>query len=616
MKERAQLAAGLNLLLARLSEVLHRAPPPIRQSSPCRDILGPPIVRWPDTEVERQALPCPNCGSDAPKPLMLTIDFATLPGSRRETTVLRCPTCTCPFYASQVPPDYAEDAMLERGRVPFYLQQGAGLSLITRPLAQLRAPAGSVYVEVGCGFGFGLDCASHAKGWTGQGIDPGGISRLGQDMLGVTIARRYLQDTEPTLTGTCDVVMASETIEHVPSPGSFVRVLRSMLRPGGTLVLTTPDAADLRPETSPGVLIGLLSPGLHLIFQNRESLQACLSDCGFKHVSIIKDGHSLVAFASDRPLDLEFDHTVLRAEYRTYLERRAGDFPALHDLFLAFAGRALLESVNDAAFDQARRARAEVQRACRLRFGLALNRLGEQAVANRGASLEELAHRMPLGLGGLLYADAILRLASGEPRANLGRRFLQAAEAADLLRNALADLALADGMSEEISWTARAEALLCAASSGADDIVAQLSALPPAPDAERGVKRRDVIAERTLVELVNAGHYELAAAVSAANSFDALVWSDPDVTGPRSHSERDALFCLAVLDSQSIEPVRIERSLGRFHRVMQIVGNPDLPGAPAGLFKAAGRGETAARKRLDQHCSIVPPASAAPRKDG
>ena len=369
------MAAGLSVLLARLSEVLHRAPPPIRQSSPGRDILGPPIVRWPDTDkVEPQALCCPNCGSDAPKPPLLMIDFATLPGSRRETTVLRCPTCSCPFYASQVPPDYAEDAMLERGRVPFYLQQGAGLSLITRPLAQLRLPAGSVYTEVGCGFGFGLDYARHAKGWTGQGIDPGGISRLGQDMLGVTIARRYLQDTEPTLAGACDVVMASETIEHVPSPAGFVRVLRSMLRPGGTLVLTTPDAADLVPQTSPGVLIGLLSPGLHLIFQNRGSLQACLNDCGFKHVSIVKDGHSLVAFASDRPLDLEFDQAILRAEYRSYLERRAGDFPAQHDLFLAFAGRALQESVNDAAFDQARRTRADVQRACRLRFGLSLDR--------------------------------------------------------------------------------------------------------------------------------------------------------------------------------------------------------------------------------------------------
>ncbi len=543
---------------------------------------------------------CPNCGSDVPKPLLLTIDFATLPGSRRETTVLRCPACTCPFYASQIPPDYAEDAMLERGRVPFYLQQGAGLSLITRPLAQLRAPAGSVYLEVGCGFGFGLDYARHAKGWTGQGIDPGGISRLGQDMLGVTIHRRYLQDSEPDLEATCDVVMASETIEHVPSPKTFVRVLRGVLRPGGTLILTTPDAADLRPETSPGVLIGLLSPGLHLIFQSRESLCAILADCGFEHIHVAKDGHSLVAFASDHPLGLESDRTVLRAEYRDYLARRARDFSPRQDLFLAFAGRALQEAVNDAAFDQARTARTEVQRVCKIRFGRSLEGLAERAAANRGASLEELSGHMPLGMGGLLYADAILRLASGEPRGDLGDRFLRAAEAADLLRDALAELALADGMSEEISWTARAEAVLCAASSGADDIVDRLSALPPAPDAEQGVKRFEVIAERTLVELVNAGHYELGTALSDANSFDARAWADPDVAEPRSASERDALFCLAVLDSQSVDPTRIERSHGRFHRVLLALGDQDDPGAPNGLLEAARRGEDAARCRLDQ----------------
>jgi SAM-dependent methyltransferase len=606
IKERAQLAAGLKVLLARLSAVFYRAPSPIRKSKAPDDTMGAPIVHWPGPDsVEPQAISCPNCGSDVPKPLLLTIDFATLPGSRRETTVLRCPSCTCPFYASQVPPDYAEDAMLERGRVPFYLQQGAGLSLITRPLAQLRAPAGSAYVEVGCGFGFGLDYARHAKGWAGHGIDPGAISRLGQDMLGVTIHRRYLQDSEPTLEATCDVVMASETIEHVRSPKTFVRVLRGMLRPGGTLILTTPDAADLRPETAPGVLIGLLSPGLHLIFQSRESLCAMLEECGFGHVLVAKDGHSLVAFASDRPLDLESDRTVLRREYRRYLARRARDFPPRHDLLLAFAGRALLESVNDGAFDEARNARTDVQRACKLRFGRSLDGLAERATAKRGASVEQLSRCMPLSLGGLLYADAILRLASGDPRADLGKRFLRAAEAADRLRDALAELALADGMSEEISWTARAEALLCAAASGADDIVDRLSALPLAPDAEQGAKRREVIAERALVELVNAGHYQLATALSAANKFDARAWADPDNDGLRSDSQRDALFCLAVLDSQSVEPPRIERSRARFHRVLLCLGDPDDPRAPGGLFEAARRGETAARNRLDQHISTV-----------
>jgi SAM-dependent methyltransferase len=688
--------------------------------------MSPPIITWPrDTGVERTAIACPNCGSDSPKPLLLTIEFTTSPGSRKETRVVRCPSCGCPFYAEQIPPDYAEDAMLGRGRVTFYLQQGAGLSLITRPLAQLRAPAGGVYAEIGCGFGFGLDYARHAKHWSGRGIDPGGIASLGQHMLGVTIERRYLGDAEPELACTCDVVMASETIEHVLSPIGFVRVLRSMLRPGGTLILTTPDGADLRPETAPGVLIGLLSPGLHLIFQTADSLRRILTEAGFGHVVLNKDGHSLVAFASDRPVELQTDGAVLKAEYRTWLEQRAAGFAPGDDLFFGFAGRALMEAVNDAAFDQAHRVRARIEQACSERFGQSLEALGEATSALQGMSLEDLTRRIPLNLGGLLYADAILRLASETERAGLGKRFLAAAAAADLLRIALADLAMADGMSEEIAWTARAEAVLCAAAAGADDILDQLSALKLAPDAAIGAARLGVAVERTLWELVNAGHYGLAvglieaalagdrdwavpdvsapwsaprsgsqrdallaierilvervnaghytqaarlaeatrfdgrpgadpdvaacqrgsqsaalAALRAASRRDALFaierilvervnagdysqaaalvevtgidardWADPAVSTPRSDSQRDALFCLAILDSQSAERAVIERSRDRFSRIRQMLETPHGHGGPPGLYEAATRGEVAADERL-AHLDAADPDAA------
>jgi SAM-dependent methyltransferase len=589
---RNQLATGVRDLLAMLNR--------IRPAS-ARPGMSPPVVTWPTKPgIKSVSMRCPNCASHGPKSHLLTIEFTTSPGSRKRTRVMRCPNCGCPFYADQIPPDYAEEAMLGRGRVPFYLQQGAGLSLITRPLAQVRAPAGSVYAEIGCGFGFGLDYARHAKHWTGRGIDPGGISALGQEMLGVTIESRYLGDSEPALTGTCDVVMASETIEHVLSPSRFVAVLRSMLRPGGIVILTTPDAADLRPDTAPGVLIGLLSPGLHLIFQTRESLHRVLAEAGFRHIVIDKDGHSLVAFASDQPVALERDTAVLKAEFRAYLEQRSADFSYQDDLFLAFAGRAFQEAMNDSAFDQARRVRTEIERACVARFGLSLDDLGERTSGFNGLALEDLAQRMPLSLGGLLYADAILRLACGTERAELGSSFLRAAAAADLVRIALADLAMADGMSEEIAWTARAEAVLCLAAAGASDVLAQLAALPAAPDAENGQARREVIAERTLVALVNAGHYALAADLSHASGFDSQGWADADQAIPRTDSQRDALFCLAVLDSKSEDPAIIERSRGRFKRIKQMLETQEGQGGPEGLLAAANRGEVAANEASEE----------------
>ena len=608
------MAAGFGLFATRLSEHLTRVSHYVTKLGPSRRKMAPPMVAWPRPgHVQSRSIICPNCGSDVPKPLVLNIEFTTSPGSRKQTAVLRCPDCTCPFYAAQIPPDYADDAMLERGRVPFYLQQGAGLSLITRPLAQVRAPAGSTYLEVGCGFGFGLDYARHAKNWAVQGIDPAGIAAMGQDMLGVPIDRRYLGANEPALAGKCAVVMASETIEHVLSPTSFVQVLRGVLRPGGILILTTPDGADIRPETAASVLIGLLSPGLHLIFQTRTSLHRILIDAGFSHVIINKDGHSLVALASDEPIELERDGTILKAEYRAYLEHRAGDFPLEHDLYLAFAGRALQEAVNDAAFEQAKRLHADVQRACVARFGQSLDDLAERIDDFTGLQLEDLVERMPLSLGGLLYADAIMRLASGMPRARLEKIFLRAAAAAELLRDALGNLALADGMSEELAWTARAEAVLCSAAAGTSDVLEKLSALPSAPDAEAGALRREVITERAMVELVNAGHYQLAAELADMTNINTRSWTDPDVATQRSPSQRDALFCLAVLDSQSDNVPEIERSRSRFSRVQQIVSVHDGDNAPAGLFDAACRGEVAALERLG-HQAVAEVPDTAPSK--
>ena len=156
---------------------------------------------------------CPNCDSTAPKTLVLTVDVQLPDNPAKRLHVLHCPACTAHFYDSQIPPDYAEPKLNDRGRVPFYVQQGAGVSLITRPLAQLRHGPGTAYMEVGCGYGFGLDFALNTKGWTGLGIDPAPLAALGRDALGLPIELRYLRDDDEAR-GTIDVVMGSEVIDR------------------------------------------------------------------------------------------------------------------------------------------------------------------------------------------------------------------------------------------------------------------------------------------------------------------------------------------------------------------------------------------------------------------
>lgn len=552
-----------------------------------------PLLQWADpAEAITLHERCPICGDDAPKPVRLTVRLSATLRHGGEWRVLGCAGCTGWFFEKQVPPDYAAPALLEAGQAPFYLQQGAGLSLITRPLARLRVPPGATYLEVGCGFGFGVDYAARAKGWDARGIDPGAIAAVGAATLGLRIERRYLGAEEPELAGRFDVVMASETIEHVPSPAGFLHILRAALCPSGVLVLTTPDAADLVPANSPGVLIPLLSPGLHLALYNAAVLRRLLSEAGFAHIEVEKDGHSLVAVASDRPLALERDPAPVRSEYLSYLTGRAADVPDGSDLFFAFAGRAFQEAVNAALFDDARPARAGLDRACLSRFGHSLDALAGRLETFAGASLKRLATLMPLNLAGLLYADAVLRLHDGAPRAAVLPGFEAAARAADLLRQALAALSMEDGMAEDIRWIADAEALLCAAAAGDQGTLSRLAALPPAPSGRPG--RRQLIAARAFVGLVNAGHYSLARSLADAEELDGTAWADPACPAQLLPEQRDALFCLGVLDMQGDDAeAGLQLGLARFLRVRQSIVAADR----SGLHEAA---TTGARLALDR----------------
>ena len=510
-------------------------------------IVRPPTVTFhpagEPTPAALSMLTCPNCGDTQPKSLVLVVDIDLPDNPSRHLKALHCPGCTAHFYDNQEMPNYAEPALNERGRVPFYVQQGAGVSLITRPLAQLRRPAGAAYMEIGCGYGFGLDFALNTRGWQGRGIDPAPLAALGRDALGLPIELRYLRDDDEAR-GTMDIVLGSEVIEHVPSPAAFVRTLRAMLKPGGILALTTPNGEDIAPSTAPGILIPLLSPTLHLVIQNRHSLGTLLRQAGFAHVQVGIDSHSLVAFASDAPLDLETDNAALRVTYRAHLQRRAEAVDAGSDLLLAYAGRAFQESVNDGDMAAADRAWVLLVPACRARFGFDLD--GLAALPGRVATceLEEMARLVPLNLGGLLYGRAVHRLAAGTPRPELEAQFLLASSAARQMRRALGELAMEDGQTEDIGWTAFAEAMLCAAEADDPTLAERYEGLPPAPNG--GQLRRQRIALRAISHLVNRGHYASATAFADRVDVERLL------TTPRGGAlpveERDALFCLAVID--------------------------------------------------------------------
>ena len=95
-------------------------------------------------------------------------------------------------------------------------------------------------LDVGCGYGFGLDIAQTLFGWKGIGLDPSVAAERGRSELKLDIRPGTLDDAfEPS--ETFDVIFASEVIEHVPDPRQFLISVEQRLSDQGIFVMSTPD---------------------------------------------------------------------------------------------------------------------------------------------------------------------------------------------------------------------------------------------------------------------------------------------------------------------------------------------------------------------------------------
>jgi 2-polyprenyl-3-methyl-5-hydroxy-6-metoxy-1,4-benzoquinol methylase len=133
--------------------------------------------------------------------------------------------------------------------------------------------------DIGCGDG-GFLRSMADRGWQVTGVD--------FDAAAVAFARgRGLDVTlgtaESLLKGgrRFDVVTASHVIEHLPDPEAFLFQCRSLLRPGGKIVIKTPNSASFGHHRYGRDWRGL-EPPRHLQIFTRPSLIACAAKAGLR----------------------------------------------------------------------------------------------------------------------------------------------------------------------------------------------------------------------------------------------------------------------------------------------------------------------------------------------
>ena len=155
------------------------------------------------------------------------------------------------------PPTVEQRALATRGT-----SAGAIYRLAARAVAE-RHPGGGTLLDVGCGTGALWDVlAGRFDAYLGADV-------VRHDGLPATADFRRVDPETGRVDlpdGVADVVAAVETIEHVENPRAFARELARLARPGGLVVVTTPNQLSLLSK------LGLVLKGQFPAFQEGPGL--------------------------------------------------------------------------------------------------------------------------------------------------------------------------------------------------------------------------------------------------------------------------------------------------------------------------------------------------------
>lgn len=323
----------------------------------------------------------------------------------------RCSACGTLNCDLLVFTDYDEDnAPMENAQwMRHYLQCGAGIDFMIRPLQRISMDGELSLLDVGCGVGFTVSYWNWAKR-DGHGVEPSAYGRLGSKIVDDRIIPNYLSDAPALNERKFDRVFSSEVIEHVNDPESFVTELKAVTTHDGILILTTPNAGYVDPLNPLIVLMAALSPGLHRLIFSQQALEGLLRRVGFAHVCVLEVNERLIAYASEVPFERTEDPTAEMNSYLQFLLDKSATADN-SDLRGGLLFRAFKEQVNAGDFDSALATRNALDALVKNDFSLDLTH-PEQVRKRllRTSTFEEYGSVAPYFTPAYLFYSAMLAL--------------------------------------------------------------------------------------------------------------------------------------------------------------------------------------------------------------
>ncbi len=143
---------------------------------------------------------------------------------------------------------------------------------------EVRHPRHGALLDVGAADGF-FTLLAQERGWRVSGVEVSDAAASRARVRGLDIQTGGL-DAVPT-GSRFDVITLWDVIEHIPDPVAAMARVRDLLAPGGTVVLTTPDAGSVWARLM-GRRWHAFVPPEHVCLMGDTALRALASRTGFR----------------------------------------------------------------------------------------------------------------------------------------------------------------------------------------------------------------------------------------------------------------------------------------------------------------------------------------------
>ena len=224
---------------------------------------------------------CALCGSRASRPSYTKLGLS----------IVECTGCGLRFVNPRYPKEvtwqrYSEAYFLNEylpaagvigGRVNHQANQARHAATLT--LLEAESGGTGRLLDIGSGAGLFLAAAAQ-RDWSVVGLE---LSSAGVEFskrtLGLDV-RQATAESVDSLAETFDVVTMFDVIEHLYNPIAVLRLARSVLRPGGLMVVSTPNF-DALSRLALGTDWAILSPLEHLYYFSAATLSRAFLAAGY-----------------------------------------------------------------------------------------------------------------------------------------------------------------------------------------------------------------------------------------------------------------------------------------------------------------------------------------------